>query len=381
MRPGLYLHVPFCSAICPYCDFAVTTGRREKRRSFAETLAAELRLWGESAARFGGAFDTIYFGGGTPSALEIEGLKSVVDAARQALPIAGDAWISLEVNPEDVSIETTKAWRGLGVRTVSLGLQSFEDSELKFLGRRHRRDEAEQAILRARDAGFDIVSVDLIFGLPGQSLESWTANLRRAVELGVDHVSCYQLTVHEGTAFARFQKAGRLVQMPDGEQGELFVATRGVLEDAGFVGYEVSNFARTDGHRSRHNEKYWRHVPYLGVGPSAHSFDGRHRWWNERELTEWTHRVERGERPIAGDETLSGAELALEAVMLQLRTSEGLDLTDLQRRTGIDVVKKNQALIERYRAAGMAQLDADRLILTPRGLAITDAIARALVLD
>lgn len=296
------------------------------------------------------------------------------------MPVERDAWISLEVNPEDVNERSVRAWRALGVRTVSLGVQSFDDDELKFLGRRHRRAEAEQAIAVAKDAGFDIVSVDLIFGLPTQGQSGWEESLRHAVRLGVDHVSCYQLTIHEGTPFAKRKETGRIVELGDTEQADLFEATRAVLEAEGFLGYEVSNFARTPNHRSRHNDKYWRHVPYLGVGPSAHSFDGRSRFWNERDTKAWQASLLEGRLAVAGEEALSDEELALEAIMLRLRTLEGLDLEWMRQRFGVDLLAENEALIGRYVEEGMARLNGRSLVLTPRGLSITDSVAASLKL-
>ena len=376
MNAGLYLHIPFCSAICPYCDFAVLTGGRQARAAFVRSLLAEIELY----RHFPLSFDTIYFGGGTPSALEPGAIGRVRDALDRNLDVEDGSRIFLEANPEDLSSANLKAWRGLGVRTLSLGVQSFRDAELKVLGRRHDTEEARRGVGMALEAGFDTVSLDLIYGLPNQRLREWEENLQQAVALGPEHVSCYQLSIHEGTAFGRRHAQGRLDELSDEVQAEFFDATHRILGAAGFEAYEVSNFARGPAHRSRHNEKYWDHTPYLGLGPSAHSFHESERWWNERDLPAYEERVARGGRPVAGRETLGADELALEALMLGLRRTAGIDLSVFRCRYGVDLLERNAERIDRYRQEGFAELTDDRLWLTRRGLAIADAVARDLEL-
>lgn len=375
--PGLYVHVPFCSAICPYCDFAVVKGSEVRRRSFVETLLAEIHLASGDAR----PFDTIYFGGGTPSLLAEEELARILDAARTKLGALEDAWIFLEANPEDVSPASVAAWRRLGVRTLSLGVQSFDEDELRFLGRRHSGDEARRAVELALGAGFETVSVDLIYGLPGQERTAWRRNLETAVALAPQHLSCYQLTIHEGTPFGRRLDRGLLRESPEPEQAELFVLTHELLASAGYPAYEVSNFAAGTAHRSRHNAKYWDHTSYLGLGPSAHSFDGRRRFWNEPNLSRYSARVHQGERPVAGEEALCATELALEALMLGLRTTAGLSLEAFRQRFGSDLEAINGELISELAAQGLVRVESGRLALTTRGLAIADALTARLELE
>jgi len=369
---GLYLHIPFCSAICPYCDFAVVTGSRARRAAFARRLAEEAALWGDSPL----SFDTVYLGGGTPSALLPDELALVLDAARAALGIDPGARLYLEANPEDATAEGLAAWRALGVATLSLGVQSFDAAALRFLGRRHGPDEARRAVALAREAGFDTVSIDLIYGLPGEDERGWRADLAAALALAPDHLSCYQLTVHEGTPFGRRKERGALAELPEEGQAELFDLAHRFLADAGYPAYEVSSFARAPEHRSRHNRKYWDHTPYLGLGPSAHSFSAGKRWWNERRLGAYEARVAAGERPIAGEEALSPADLALEALMLGLRTVEGIDLAGFRGRYGVDLAASNGAWIARLIDEGHLHDASGRLAPTRRGLAVADALAR-----
>jgi len=367
--PGLYLHIPFCSAICPYCDFAVLTGGPEQRERFTRHLIREIEMC--DLENFQG-MDTVYFGGGTPSALSPEQLVQIV----ASLPVRKDAWIFLEANPEDVTPESVRAWRDLGVRTLSLGIQSFDAEALAFLGRRHTPEQARRSVELAREAGFHTVALDLIYGLPGQTAEAWRRTLETAVALQPDHISCYQLTIHEGTPFGFRLKRGKLTEAPEESQAELFLLTHSFLRDAGWPGYEVSNFARSPEHQSRHNRKYWDHTPYLGVGPSAHSFDGRRRWWNERKIKPYEARIDLGERPVAGSEELNAEDLALEALMLGVRTVEGIDLERFRERYGIDLLERNASLVERLGKEGLLQVEAGRLSPTLEGFAIADSLAR-----
>jgi oxygen-independent coproporphyrinogen III oxidase len=386
--PGLYLHIPFCSAICPYCDFSVLKAGIPARERFVEHLVAEVAL-AAPEWRAPRPFDTVYFGGGTPSLLPVEDLERVLGACRSHLALA-TPWILLEANPEDVTPDACTAWRSLGVRTLSLGVQSFSDDALRFLGRRHSAAEAKAAIETARAAGFDTVSLDLIFGLPGQTPEAWWCELATAVALEPGHLSCYQLTIHARTRFGVAAKRGRLSEMPEGEQAALFELTHRFLADAGYSAYEVSNFARSPDHESRHNRKYWDHTPYLGLGPSAHSFaftgtsarSSARRWWNELRTPRWQSRVAAGERPVEAEETLGPKALATEEVMLGLRTTAGIDLDGFAARYGLDLLAVNDVLVERLVAEGHLAVRTDAhagrwLVPTVSGLAVADGLASA----
>ncbi len=369
-RAGLYLHVPFCRRVCPYCDFAVRTGDATRRQRYVDHLLAEIALHDGTPLEF----DTIYFGGGTPSLLDPEQLDRILDTARRHLRIAPDSWIFLEGNPEDVTPERAGSWVSLGVKTLSLGVQSLDAEELEFLGRHHSPEDARRSIDIARDAGFHTVSIDLIYGLPGQTGDRWQRVLDHAIELAADHASCYQLTIHDRTRFGLLEGRGRLRQLSGDDQATLFGLTHQTMNAAGMQGYEVSQFAVSPDHRSRHNMKYWDHTPYLGLGPSAHSYHDRRRWWNIRRNDAWQDAVGRDERPVEAEETLDSRALALESLMTGLRRYEGLNLGELRNEWGIDVQALNGELIRRLENEGLAALNGERLVLSLDGLAVADGL-------
>jgi oxygen-independent coproporphyrinogen-3 oxidase len=372
-RAGLYIHVPFCTLVCPYCDFAVTIAGEERRRAWVEGILREASIY----SGFGLGFDTVYLGGGTPSSLAPEQLSRIVEGLRRRLELDPQAQLFLEANPEDVSPRSVAAWRELGVEFVSLGVQSFDDDDLRTLERRHSAADARRVVEIVKEAGFRTVSVDLIYGLEGRSPDHWRRQLEAAIAVGVEHLSCYQLTVHEGTLLGRRVAGGMVRQVADRELAELFFLTHERLSEAGFEAYEVSNFAAAPEHRSRHNQKYWDHTPYLGLGPSAHSFAGGRRWWNRRKLRLWQSAVDQGRKPIEAEERPSREELVLEALMLGFRTSAGVDLGRLRDRFAIALLAHNETVVDRFRASGHLEVVGERLRPTLSGLAIADTLARS----
>ena len=390
-RPGLYVHVPFCSAICPYCDFAVRVGNAADGSGFVDSLLVELDglVSGEALAHHSpvaeavsrlvagesGEFDTIYFGGGTPSVLAEQDLRRLLEALRQLLSIADDVKLFFEANPEDVTKESLALWPDLGVSMLSLGVQSFDAEALRFLGRRHDTDEARRAVNLALQADFDIVSVDLIYGFPEQTEDAWRRDLDTAIELSPQHLSCYELEIHPRTVFGKRHAQGKLKELPEDDQADLFLLTHQHLAENGYEGYEVSNFANAPEHRSGHNAKYWHHVPYLGLGPSAHSYADGKRWWNERHAPRWSRRLREGRGAIDSHEELSPVDLAVEAVMLGLRTADGVDLASVQRRFGVALHAQNAEQIARWTSSGLVELDGTRLRATTSGMAVADRLA------
>jgi oxygen-independent coproporphyrinogen-3 oxidase len=351
----------------------VLKGDRGRRQRFVDALKAEIELY----QGYPGLFDTIYFGGGTPSILEAGQLEAILEALSESFEISGESWLSLEANPEDISEQTLSAWNRLGVNTLSLGVQSFDARELSFLGRSHSPESARRSVEMALAAGFDSVSVDLIYGLPNQSMDDWRRQLDIAIELAPEHLSCYQLTVHEKTVFGVQRRRGLLKELGEELQGEFFFEAHRRLGEAGYEGYEVSNFASAPEHRSRHNAKYWDHTPYLGLGPAAHSFDGASRWWNEWKEGPWSRAVGAGQRPVAGRERLSPSDLALERLMLGLRTASGIDLAEIDQAYGTTIAATNEAVVEDLQRQGKIEIADGRLRPTLAGLATADSVALA----
>ncbi len=387
---GLYVHIPFCSAICPYCDFAVARGGAEDRSRYVAALGIEIDSFvggagfkppDDAGAFVESRFDTVYFGGGTPSALSLGQLESLCGRLRAVFDVDAEAEWTIEVNPEDAAPELLAGWRAIGFDRISLGVQALDDRALRFLGRRHDAGEARSSVERARAAGFRSVSVDLIYSLPGFDADWWLRTLDEAAALGPDHFSCYELTIHDGTPFGRRREAGRLRETGEDERAANFVAAHRLLEELGYEGYEVSNFTRSEGHRSRHNRKYWNHTPYLGLGPSSHSFAGRRRWWNVAPWKRWSYVVEGAESPIADVEQLTDRQLLLETVMMGLRQRSGIDCAALELRFGFDLGSRNARQIEAWARAGWLRISGRRLQPTLEGMARADRLAAELKLS
>ncbi|MYF75855.1 MAG: coproporphyrinogen III oxidase family protein [Acidobacteria bacterium] len=386
--PGLYVHVPFCSRICPYCDFAVTPlggPGSERLDRYRHALLTELEL---RAAALGA--DTVYFGGGTPSLAPAGFFREVALAAVERGLASPSPFIFLEANPEDLvhDPELARQWAAEEIWGVSLGVQALDESRLRFLGRAHNASDAAVAVSRLAEAGIPWISVDLIYGTAGQTPESLREELRAMVALpGVNHISAYELSIEPGTPFGRRQAGGETLTARSEDGSALFRAVHETLAENGFVAYEACNFASAPEFRSRHNRKYWSLVEYLGVGPSAHSFapERGERFWNRRAFEDWEEAILRGEEPTAERETLRPYERALEEVFLRLRTTDGLPLGGFSARYGEAVVRANRRLFGKWRARGLVELRGDEMTgclrPTREGLAVADALAREMNLD
>jgi len=358
---GLYVHIPFCRAKCCYCAFYSVADTRSLD-AWLDALGLEARLYAGQFERF----DTLYLGGGSPSWIGLENLRRVLRLMRDTFTILPSAEVTVEVNPADVTAELLQGLHREGVNRLSLGVQAYDDATLCVLGRRHRTAEAEEAVKQARGAGFDSVGIDLIYGVPEQSRVTWQRTLRRAVELAPEHISCYMLTVEQGTPLGLAVAQGRLRPPSEAVLARAFLETSEKLEQEGYSHYEVSNFARGREHRSRHNAKYWRHVPYLGLGPSAHSFQGTKRWWNVRSVRGYIAELGARQAPVEGSELLTEQQLALESLSLGLRTSDGIPAAMLQ-----GAAERVADLITR----GWLRRQDERLVPTRQGLLFADRMA------
>jgi len=360
---GLYVHVPFCRSKCPYCHF-YSTPSVDLIPEWLEAVKKEALLYQGLFS----SFDTLYFGGGTPSLLSPAEIGDLVECFQNRFGLSADCEITLEANPGDLDRETARELKKTGVNRLSLGVQSFAEEDLMVLGRRHRVADAVRSIEAVRSAGFENLGMDLIYGLPGQTGTGWLEGLTRALSFQPEHSSAYQLTPEEGTPLGKEAAQGRVCLWGEEESAQSFLETSRILESQGYLHYEVSNFARGEDRISRHNRKYWQQVPYLGLGPSAHSFLNRRRWWNPTSLEEYLDRLRGGQRPTAGEELLSLDQIRLESLLLGFRNREGVAPDQLRlnpsSRTVLAELEASQKVIRQR----------DRLIPTPRGYLLADRL-------
>ena len=368
--PGLYIHIPFCISKCDYCDFYSVTSA-SKIPDFLEALSQEMGMYRD---RFE-AFDTVYLGGGTPSVLSPKQLSTVLDRIGKNFKLLPDSEITLETNPADLDRNYLELIRDIGIKRLNIGVQSFDQEVLNFLGRRHSRNQAFSAIECSRKAGFTNLGFDLIYGVPGQVMGSWLETLRRALTFKPEHLSCYQLTVEPRTPLGARVQRGDVVLLDEDFQHDFFMKTAETLEEAGYVHYEVSNFAREVRFASCHNQKYWDHTPYFGLGPSAHSFLGHQRWWNHRSVERYVRALGAGTPPVEGREMLTIDQLRLEALYLGLRTRKGVHLQDYAIRYACHLLATKGDMLTKLREEGFLSIEDGYLHPTRTGLLMADSLA------
>jgi oxygen-independent coproporphyrinogen-3 oxidase len=383
---SLYLHIPFCEHKCIYCDFysiAPSTSKEEYRLlidKFLFALEMEIRLCAINS-RFHESVDTIFFGGGTPSLLHPSEVEKILNLISSHFSIQKDAEITLETNPGTVDKEKLCAFRSAGINRISLGIQSFNNDDLRFLTRIHTASEAKQCMKDVSAAGFENVSFDLIFSLPNQTLPKWKYNLEQAIDLQPVHISCYSLIVEPETSLFRMVQTGQIAAPGTDSDAELYEFTIDFLTSHGFKQYEVSNFARSDApdkpnFKCRHNLNYWNHSNYLGFGPSAHSFWKDKRWWNTSDITAYIEQLNRHALPLSGAENLSAVQLMEETIFLGLR-SEGIDLEQFQIQYARDFLTEYKLIITDLIQFGYALLDGGRFRLTAKGYVVCDEICQS----
>jgi oxygen-independent coproporphyrinogen-3 oxidase len=360
---GLYVHVPFCKTKCPYCDFYSITSL-SMVEVWLRALQKEMNLYRNNFD----TFDTLYIGGGTPTVLNDPAMISLFEELHNHFSFAQDTEITVEVNPDDITLKKLELLKSLGVNRLSIGVQSFNDEELKFLERRHTHQGAEKALHFINSAGLTNFGIDLMYGLPGQTERRWMTTLKKALTFRPTHLSCYELTIEKSTPFGRMAKEGTLETSSEEHGRNLFLLTSQFLEDKGFVHYEISNYSKGKEFRSRHNCKYWRHAPYLGLGPGAHSFQGIARWWNCRSVKDYCDKLQKGLRPIEGSESLSGEQLRLEKIFLGLRTKEGVRVED-----AFPGFQTNGSL-QKIAKTHLMTILSDRIIPTREGFLMADRL-------
>jgi oxygen-independent coproporphyrinogen III oxidase len=325
-----------------------------------------------------GTFDTLYIGGGTPSLLRPKELEYVFTGVHDHFDLSPESEVTLEANPADLKPDYLRVLRDMGVSRLNIGVQSFYQPTLNFLGRRHGVQESRTAIDRARKAGFENLGLDLIYGAPGMEIDRWIDTLMTALFFEPEHLSCYQLSISSEAPLGKTLHEGGF-SLPDEDMSlRFFVETSEILEAAGYVHYEVSNYARDISLVSIHNQKYWDHSPYLGLGPGAHSFLNKERWWNHRSITRYAGDLEVGRKPIEGRELLSPEDLILESLFLGLRTRKGIDLMEFRETNNLDLEKEKRETLQRLEAGGFIVVRDGRLSPTLRGYAMADSLPLSL---
>jgi oxygen-independent coproporphyrinogen-3 oxidase len=371
--PGIYVHIPYCRQACHYCDFHFSTVMKSKG-DFVRTLLKEIEL--QKDYLLGASLSTIYFGGGTPSLLSYEELNSVFSEIKKFHPVNADAEITLEGNPDDLSKEKLQELFHVGINRLSIGIQSFSDGELKWMNRAHNAEQALQCIQDAKQAGFNNISVDLIYGTPTLTEIQWAKNLEITVQLDVQHLSCYALTVEPGTALAKWITSKQAPPVDESKQAEHFEILMDWAEQNQFEQYEISNFAKNQKY-SRHNSSYWSGEKYLGLGPSAHSFNGEKRQWNIRNNYEYINTINAGRIPFQ-EERLSANQQYNEYIMTRLRTSQGCNIEEIRKRFGDKSAEEFFRDSIKFVNEGLIEHERQNFRLTRNGKYFADRIASEL---
>ncbi|MBQ9471463.1 MAG: radical SAM family heme chaperone HemW [Bacteroidales bacterium] len=374
---SIYVHVPFCRSKCAYCDF-YSIANHDLMSDYAALVIDEMRQRRGFAPS--AQVCTVYVGGGTPSLLPPEQLALVVDAVRAEFTVHPNAELTLEANPDDLHPALLSSYRAMGFNRLSLGVQSMDDGELAALGRRHTAQRAAEAVRMAQRKGFDNISIDLIYGLPDSTTATWRHTLEAALQLGVQHLSCYHLTVEERTRLHQQVRRGQVQPVAEEQSVAQFELLRQLTAQAGFEHYEISNFA-LPGMESRHNSGYWLNRPYLGLGPAAHSYDGRSRQWNSRSLRLWANGLRCGQ-PAVEREVLSPTDMYNEMLLTRLRTKWGVSLAEVELRFGKEARQRLQGQATPLLRSGVLVLrNADVLLIPPAGYLTSDALLVELFAD
>jgi len=372
---GIYIHIPFCSSRCSYCDFATGLFQPELAERYVRALIADIR----SSRYLGDIVDTIYFGGGTPSLLAPAQLELILATVHDCFKIDPKSEITLEINPGSVDEAKLYAFRSLGVNRASFGAQTFDDAELGKLGRSHTTADTLKTFADLRSVGFENVSFDLIAGLPGQTLAGWERNIRQALDLRPEHLSFYLLEVHSGTPLAEHIRRGIQPEPDDDLAGVMYQWMLEQAAAAGYEHYEISNLC-LHGFHSRHNVKYWTAEAYYGFGCSAHSYDGAtRRWSNQRDVLKYVSLAERSESAVVDEQQLSQTDVRAEAVFLGMRLMRGVDLLRYRESFGVDLRDEHAEDLDRFCKAGLLELDGDLIRLTRTGALLSNEVFAAFV--
>lgn len=370
---GLYIHIPLCTQRCSYCDFFSTT-LLNKRVELIDALCKEMKMRADYLPVDANVLETIYIGGGTPSLLSSSEINILIDCALDSFPhVDTDKMeITMEANPNDLSDSYLKELSGTAINRLSIGCQSFNDTTLKIINRRHNAEEAKNAIANARKYGFNNISIDLIYGLPSQTIDSWKDDVATAIALKPNHISAYCLELHEGSLLTKKISKGELTEMDEADCLTCFKHLREATSASGYEHYEISNFA-LKGFRSRHNSSYWHDIPYIGIGPAAHSYNGASRQWNVSHLPKYLKAISEN-RLDSGFETLSVTEKYNDYILTALRTSDGIDFQYISNRFGMRFTEFAKEEAAKQQKDGNVEIIGEKCHLTEKGIFISDSI-------
>jgi oxygen-independent coproporphyrinogen III oxidase len=374
-KTALYIHIPFCDHKCIYCDFySIITS--DNIAAFLQSLKKEINYYAEiySSDRI---ITSIFFGGGTPSLMQPEYLGEITSFLNKKFNVLAEAEITMETNPGTVTKEKLKSFYESGINRISIGIQSFDENELKFLTRIHDKQMAVNIVLNAKETGFDNISVDLIFNLPKQTKQMWLSNLKQAVQLPIKHISAYSLILERGTILNKMILDGKVKMQDEDHDADLYETTIDFLTQNGFYQYEVSNFTKP-GFECKHNNAYWHYYDYLAFGTSAHSFICGNRWWNYSSLKRYISEVEKSGNAIAGSEKLSEEQIHNEYIMLALRSS-GIEMNEYQKKFGSNWINKNYSYLKQLKDDNLIFYDNEHIRLTKDGYALCDEILKNLL--
>lgn len=370
-QAGIYIHIPFCKSRCSYCDFATDVYRNNDAvERYVNALTSEIR---NPNSEIQIPIETIYFGGGTPSLLSANQLEKIIDAIYTKFSVNSQIEFTLEMNPATVTPEKLRDFRNLGVNRASFGVQTFDDRALKILARGHDANDARTTFEILRKAGFDNISFDLIAGLPNQTLQNWEDNLNQALDLQPEHLSLYLLEIHEATPLAEQIRSKRQPAPDEDLAAEMYELMLGKIAKSSYEQYEISNFAKPN-FESRHNSKYWLCEPVFAFGVSAHSFDGKSRWSNERDTNKYVQLIENGKSPIVETNNLNSSQVAGEFAFLRLRLTKGLNLTEYKAHFSIDLQAKYADDLENLEAAELIKFENNHLKLTEKGMVYSNEV-------
>lgn len=367
---GIYIHIPFCKQACFYCDFHFSTNQQSKAE-MVNAINQELFLRKDYLETE--KVETIYFGGGTPSLLSKDEISDILSTIHENFQVKDNSEVTLEANPDDLSHKKLEKMYDCGINRLSIGVQSFDTEVLKSLNRAHNAEEAASCLIKAQKVGFQNISIDLIYGIPGRSNDQWIKDLDQATFYSPQHISAYGLTIEPHTIFGKWSNEGKFPKLDDDQSAQQFEIMLDHLRKAGFEQYEISNFS-IPGFHSKHNSSYWQQKKYLGVGPSAHSYNGESRQFNINKNALYIKRINNGTIP-ATKESLSATDQVNEYLMTTLRTKWGSDITELRKKYDINLIERQSSYISDLRSRGYLQIKKDHLILTDKGKLLADKIS------